>query len=373
MSAQRALNTDEKLDWLRLFRSEHVGPITFYRLIERFGSAANAIDALPSLAKRGGQKNPIKLATRESAEKELKAVNDAGGIMIARCEPDYPPLLAAVEDAPPVISVLGRRELLKKTRALAVVGSRNASLNGRQFAEKLARDCGQAGFTVVSGLARGIDAAAHRGGLATGTIAVLGCCISIVYPEENKKLYEEIAEQGVIISECPFGTPPSAHQFPKRNRIISGLSEGVAVVEAVQQSGSLITARLALEQGREVFAVPGSPLDPRSAGSNNLLRQGATLVENAQDVLNELQGVGISRFTEPQAPVNGAAATASEDDVATARDKLLQTLGPSPLRLDDVIRDLNLPTSAVLAALLELELAGKAQRQPGGMICLLSA
>jgi DNA processing protein len=367
---RKALSDDERLDWLRLFRSENVGPITFHRLLERYGDARKAIEAVPELAARGGRKNPIKLATREAAEKEMQAVAEHGGFMLAACEPDYPESLAATEDAPPIISVLGRREVLNNKRNIAVVGSRNASLNGRQFAEKLARDCGQAGFTIVSGLARGIDTAAHKGSLPTGTIAVLGCCISIVYPDENKALYAEIAEKGAVISECPFGTPPASHQFPKRNRIISGLSEGVVVVEAVQHSGSLITARMALEQGREVFAVPGSPLDPRSAGSNNLLRQGASLAENAQDILNELQG-RIGRMSEPGANFANENAL-SEGDVTTARERLLDTLGPSPLRLDDVIRDIGMPVSAILAALLELELAGKAQRQPGGMVCLIT-
>jgi DNA processing protein len=368
---RRTLSPREKIDWLRLFRSENVGPITFHKLIARFGNASEAIDRVPELAARGGRKNPIKLASAEVAEKELAAVEAIGGMILASCEPDYPIALAATEDAPPVLSVLGRREILNSPRMLAMVGSRNASLNGRQFAERMARDCGQAGFTIVSGLARGIDAAAHRGSLPTGTVAVLGCCISHCYPEDNRELYEAIKEKGAIVSECPFGTPPAAHQFPKRNRVISGLSEGVLVVEAVQNSGSLITARMALEQGREVFAVPGSPLDPRSAGSNNLLRQGARLAENAQDILTELQG-NASRFAEPPADFGDFEGQSSEQDVEQARKKLLETLGPTPLRLDDVIRDLNLSVPSILAALLELELAGKAQRLPGGTVCLLT-
>jgi DNA processing protein len=371
MTGRRSLSDKERIDWLRLFRSENVGPITFHRLIQRYGTASAAIDHLPELAARGGRKNPIKLASREVAEKEINALQALGGVLLACCEPDYPEALAATEDAPPVLSVLGRREALHEKRNLAVVGSRNASLNGRQFAEKLARECGAAGFTIVSGLARGIDTAAHKGSIPTGTVAVLGCCISMVYPEENKDLYKQIAEKGAVVSECPFGTPPAAHQFPKRNRIISGLSEGVVVVEAVQHSGSLITARMALEQGREVFAVPGSPLDPRSAGSNNLLRQGASIAENAQDILNELQG-NLARFSETSDGITGNLSSANENDVGEARERLLQTLGPTPLRLDDVIRDLNLPVPAILAALLELELAGKAQRQPGGYVCLLT-
>ncbi len=369
MTTLQTLDRDERLDWLCLFRSENVGPITFHRLIARCGGAKNALARLPDMAARGGKR--IQPYARDKAEAELDALEEAGGFMLASCEPGYPRALAAIEDAPPVVSVLGRRDVLDKPRRLAMVGSRNASLNGRQFAERLARDCGQAGFTIVSGLARGIDAAAHRGGLAGGTIAVLGCGVDIAYPEENRPLYEEIREAGALVSECVLGAAPSARQFPRRNRIISGLSEGVVVVEAVQASGSLITARLALEQGREVFAVPGSPLDPRCAGTNNLLRQGARMAENAQDVINELEGGGL-RLAEPASGFTETQEMLDEADINHARAKLLEILGPSPLQLNDVIRDAGLPVAAILVALLELELAGKAERQPGGHVCLLT-
>jgi DNA processing protein len=367
----RALTDEERLDWLRLFRTENIGPITFHRLIERFGTIQKAIERAPELAKRGGRNAPFKIASREDAEKEMDALQMAGGFMVASCEADYPQLLRACEDAPPVISVKGQRTLLNGKHRLAMVGARNASINGRQFAERLARDCGQADMIIVSGLARGIDTAAHRGALPTGTIAVVAGGIDVIYPEENIGLYEEITEKGAVIAESPFGTAPTNRHFPKRNRIISGLSEGVLVVEAAERSGSLITAKCALEQGREILAVPGSPLDPRARGNNHLLRQGAALVENVQDILGALNRHPIE-MAEPFAPFQAKAESVDERDVETAREKILSALGPVPVRLDDLIRDVDMPVSTVLAALLELELAGKTTRQPGQLVALLA-
>jgi DNA processing protein len=372
MTPRRSLTDDERLDWLRLFRSENVGPITFHKLLLRFGSAAEAIRNAPDLARRGGSKKPFVIQSRDEAARELEKLNKKGGFMLASCEPDYPDLLAEVADAPPVIAVLGQRKLLNSGRKVALVGARNASLNGKQLTERLARDCGQAGLTVVSGLARGIDTAAHKGSLETGTLAVVAGGIDVIYPEENQKLYESIIENGAIIAESPFGTPPTSHHFPKRNRIISGLSEAVLIVEAVQHSGSLITARMALEQGREVMAVPGSPLDPRCKGNNNLLREGATLVENVQDILGGLSTHPPARMAEPGGLFENRNESLSEGDIALAREKILSVLGPTPVRLDDLIREVELSASAVLAALLELELAGKAERQPGGTVSLLT-
>lgn len=373
MLTTRAMNDNERMDWLRLIRSENIGPITFYKLLERFGNAENALRQAPELAKRAGAKKPIIIASREVAEKEISALEKRGGYMVAACEPDYPAHLRAVEDAPPILSVKGQRSALNGRRMVAMVGSRNASLNGRQFAERIARDCGQADMMVVSGLARGIDTAAHQGALKTGTIAVVAGGIDVIYPEENAKLYDAICEKGAIIAESQFGVPPTNRHFPKRNRIISGVSEGVLVIEAVEHSGSLITARMALEQGREVMAVPGSPLDPRSKGNNNLLRQGAILVENVQDIMGGLSKLPNHTLSEPLANFSERNESLSEDDIAQARTKILETLGPVQVRIDDLIRDVNLPASIVLAALLELELAGKAARSPGQFVALIDA
>ncbi|HEX9702366.1 MAG TPA: DNA-processing protein DprA, partial [Rhodospirillales bacterium] len=292
-SARSTLSDAEKLAWLRLIRTDNVGPITFRRLLERFGSAARALDALPDLARRGGRAQGLKPRAKAEAEAEIEAVRACGARLLAWGEPDYPPLLAHVEDAPPLLSVLGHAGLLNK-KAIAVVGARNASINGCRFAERLARDCGQGGLLVVSGMARGIDAAAHKGGLATGTLAVLGGGIDVIYPKENADLYRRIVGEGVLVSEVAPGTQPQARHFPRRNRLISGVSRGVVVVEASPRSGSLITARMALEQGRDVFAVPGAAMDPRARGTNHLIRQGAILTESAEDVL--------SAFNESPAP-----------------------------------------------------------------------
>jgi DNA processing protein len=367
----RSLTDLERLDWLRLFRSENIGPITFYRLLERFGDINAACARAPELARRGGGKTPLKIESRNTAEKEIAALQKTGGFMIASCEPDYPKLLRHIEDAPPVLSFLGQRSLLNTKRIVAMVGARNASLNARQFSERMARDCGGADLHVASGLARGIDTSVHKGSLETGTFAVVAGGIDVVYPEENRALYEDIRRKGLVIAESPFGVAPTNRHFPKRNRIISGLSEAVLVVEAAEQSGSLITARCALEQGREVMAVPGSPLDPRAKGSNNLLRQGAALIENVQDILNALSRPGHMQMAENENLFSAAPVALDDTDIEKARAQLLECLGPSPCRLDDVIRDLDISTPLILAALLELELAGKVQRLPGQLICAI--
>src|SRR5439155_7265310 len=283
--AARDLEPQERLDWLRLCRSESIGPVTFYALLRRFGSAAAALDALPRLSR------PAVATGRRDAEVELAAVERLGGRIVCWGEPLYPSALAAVEDAPPVLTVLGRPEMLPRlllAPIVAVVGARNASANGRRLARDLAAELGEAGIVVVSGLARGIDAAAHLGALETGSVAVVAGGADIVYPEENRGLHEALARDGAILAEMPLGTEPQARHFPRRNRIISGIALGVVVVEAAAKSGPLITARYALEQGREVFAVPGSPLDPRSRGANDLLRNGATLTETSDDIMAQL-------------------------------------------------------------------------------------
>ena len=283
---QKTLSSDEKIDWLRLIRSQNVGPITFYRLLERFGSAGRAIDVLPELAKRGGA-GRIRVGARAQAEEELDRFNALGATVIGCGEAAYPPQLTQTEDAPPLISVLGHAVLLNK-RAIAIVGTRNASINGGKLANRFARELGEAGFLVVSGMARGVDGRAHEGALKTGTAAVLAGGVDVPYPKENEKPYEKLLQTGTVISEMPPGTVPKARHFPKRNRIISGMAMGVVAIEAALRAGSLITARLALEQNREIFAVPGSPLDPRARGANNLIRQGAHLVESAEEIISLL-------------------------------------------------------------------------------------
>jgi len=369
--APRPLTDAERLDWLRLVRSEGVGPITFFHLVRFYGAVAKALEALPELARRSGRKQPIRIGRRDEAERELAANTRAGAKLLAWLEPDYPVPLAAIEDAPPLVSVRGDAALLSR-RTIAIVGARNASTNGRSFAETLARELGKAGFAVASGLARGIDAAAHRGALASGTSAALAGGIDVCYPPEHRSLYESIAAEGVLLAELPPGTEPLARHFPRRNRIISGLAEGVVVVEAALRSGSLITARLAGEQGREVFAVPGSPLDPRCQGSNNLIRQGAALTEGAEDVLRGLGGRRIApapaAFAEPDlAPLPAPA----EDDADKARAIVIEQLSPSPTAVDDLVRQTDLPPALVASALLELELAGRIERHPGNRVARL--
>lgn len=371
--ASRPLNPAERLDWLRLLRSENVGPITFYQLLQRFGSAAAALDALPSFARRGGRQRGLALCPRADAERELIALDKAGARLVAWGEPDYPQALAAVEDAPPLVAVKGKTTLLER-RAIAVVGARNASANGRRFAREIAGELGRNGFLVVSGLARGIDAAAHQGAIDTGTLAVVAGGIDVVYPEENRPLHDEIGERGVIMAELPVGTVPQARHFPRRNRIISGTSLGVLVVDAALKSGSLITARFALEQGREVFSVPGSPLDPRCRGCNDLIRRGATLVEGVDDVLGALEGQladsqEVRQRHPPSGPITNGNTT--ENDTDQERAKVLEALGPSPVAVDELVRQCQLSPAIVATVLLELELAGRLERQPGNRVTLL--
>jgi DNA processing protein len=370
--APRPLSDGERLDWLRLIRSENVGPVTFYQLLGRFGSAADALAALPEIARRGGRSRALGIATKAEAERELQATTAAGAALVAWGESAYPPALAQIDDAPPLIAMKGDRRQTGKT-AVAVVGARNASANGRRFAREIAAALGSRGLTVVSGLARGIDAAAHEGSLATGTIAVLAGGIDTVYPEENRALQEQIAERGILLAEMPAGTEPQARHFPRRNRIISGCALGTLVVEAAERSGSLITARFALEQGREVFAVPGSPLDARCRGTNRLIRQGATLVESADDILAELEAQLGGNLSERRRASFSAAQPApdNESELSTARKKVLELLSPSPVAVDELVRQCQLSPAIVLTILLELELAGRIERQPGNTLTLL--
>jgi DNA processing protein len=356
----------ERRDRLRLIRSDNVGPVTYFQLLGHFGSATAALAALPELARRGGRARPPRIPTIAEAEAEIAAALKRGARLITAGEPGYPAVLAAVTDAPPVLYVLGRSELLLR-RAVAIVGARNASANGIRFARQLAAELGEAGLIVVSGLARGIDTAAHQGALASGTVAVMAGGVDVVYPPENDRLHAEIAERGAVVSEMPPGLGPQARHFPRRNRIVSGLSLGVVVVEASPKSGSLITARLAGEQGREVFAVPGSPLDPRARGTNDLIRQGAILTEGAADVLANL-GTGPSPGAPSPSPPASAAVFEDEAALLTTRQRVVEKLGPVPVPVDEIIRQCQLPTATVLTILLELELAGRLTRHPGNQV-----
>jgi DNA processing protein len=361
---------DEKIARLRLIRSENVGPITFRQLISRFRNAAAAIEALPNLARRGG-KTRLAICSVADATAEMAAAAKLGQTMICLGEAAYPPLLAHTEDAPPVLYALGHVHLLQKP-AIAMVGARNASAAGFRFAGTLAQDLGNSGYTIVSGLARGIDTAAHQGALATGTIAVVAGGADIIYPKENEALYKNIAEQGVILSEMPPGTVPQASHFPRRNRIISGLAQGVVVVEATLKSGSLITARFALEQGREVFAVPGSPLDPRAAGPNSLIREGAALTSSAADVLEALAASHRPKAYEPQLSLfdEVLAGPLSDADIEAAREIIRGKLSHTPVEIDELVRQSGLTVATVLVAILELEIAGELRRHPGNRATL---
>jgi DNA processing protein len=363
------LTHEQRLDWLRLIRSDHVGPRTFRALVNHCGGARAALAALPDLARRGGAIRPARVHSRRDAERELEAASAFGVTLVALGEPDYPRRLQMIDDAPPLLAVRGRTAAFDLP-TVAIVGARNASAAGLRFAERLARDLGDAGFAVVSGLARGIDAAAHRGSLATGTIAVLAGGHDRVYPPEHHDLADSILADGALISEMPLGWEPRARDFPRRNRLISGLAGGIVVVEAARRSGSLITARFALEQGREVFAAPGSPLDPRAEGSNDLIKQGATLVTDAADVIAVLRPI----FGEPIAlaatepdptPVPGAEPGGDE------RTRILALLGPTPVPIDDLVRLSGSSPTSVRMVLLELELAGRLERHGGALVSLV--
>lgn len=362
------LNMEERLARLQLAWSERIGPVTFRHLINRYGTAVSALEALPDLAAKGGGKRPPKIFAADKAKKEMDTLERFGAALLMEGDDDYPAILTHTDGAPPVLLVAGHIHLLKR-RSVAIVGARNASGAGQKLAENMARGLGEADLIVTSGLARGIDTAAHRGALLTGTIAVLGCGLDIPYPRENKILQETIAEQGLLISEHPMATKPQANHFPRRNRIISGLSLGLIVVEAALRSGSLITARLAAEQGREVMAVPGSPLDPRAAGTNDLIRDGAILVTSVEDVLENLASLAPKQFSEQENDLFSLAPTHfDEKTLQKARTALLDLLSSTPLAVDDLIRITQLPAPVVVTVLLEMEIAGTAERRHGNRV-----
>ena len=381
------LPATERLDRLRLARTEGIGPVNFRKLLCRCGSASDAIEALPTLAHAGGRKAMLAVPPRAAAEREMARVAALGGTMLFLGDPGYPELLALLDTAPPVLCVLGDPAALG-AGTVALVGARNASVNGRRLAELLAADLAGAGLVVVSGLARGIDAAAHEGALRAGrTVAVVAGGLDQPYPPEQADLQRRIAEGGCVVGEAPLGTVPRDRHFPRRNRIIAGLSLGVVVVEAALRSGSLITAKFAQDAGRELYAAPGSPLDPRNRGTNDLIRQGAHLVESASDVLEHLpqrasgqQPAQISLFGPKVVSGIGTPMVSSglegatgDPDLDSLRPGIVARLSPSPTAVDDLVRDCQVPAAAVLAVLLELELAGRIETLPGNRICLLAA
>jgi len=370
-SDRSSLSDTQRIDWLRLIRAENIGPRTFRALINEFSTAARALERVAILARRGGN-GDLRIPTQEEAAAEIRAAAKIGVRFVALGEHEYPPLLRETDDAPPLLAVRGVPHVLTQP-AVAIVGSRNASAAGSRMASILARDLGQAGFIVVSGLARGIDSASHNASLETGTVAVLAGGQDKIYPAEHVGLAERIVECGAAVSEMPMGWEPRARDFPRRNRIIAGMSLGVVVVEAAERSGSLITARFANEAGREVFAIPGSPIDPRAGGTNRLLKEGATLVTSAVDVIEVLSpilgrsppSISIREPDREGLPPGPAAA----DDVLRMRVAAL--LSPAPVSVDELARAADAPASAVQIILFELELAGRLERHGGGMVSMV--
>ncbi|GAB1582286.1 DNA-processing protein DprA [Phyllobacterium phragmitis] len=371
------LSERQRLNWLRLIRSENVGPVTFRDLISHFGSAGDALQMLPELMRRGGGNRPIRVATVEDAEREMELVHRIGARFVGMGEPDYPPYLRHYEASPPLVAIKGDAGLFNAP-PVAIVGARNSSAAGNRFTHRLVRELGTAGYAIVSGLARGIDAAAHEASLETGTIAVLAGGLDKPYPPENMHLYSAIPEKGgVLISEMPMGWEPRARDFPRRNRIIAGISLGLVVIEAADRSGSLISARLAGEMGRLLFAVPGSPLDPRAAGTNRLLKNGAILVTEVDDVIQALTPLigDAARDALPPGPSDNMLDEAAVSPMPlladSDRERIVEALSPVPTDPDILIRHTGLHPSQVFLVLLELDLAGRIARHSGGAVSLL--
>lgn len=359
------MSEQERFNRLRLIRSPRIGPVTFRQLIARFGSAGEALRAVPDLAARGGGKASIIDATL--IEQEIALSRAAGARYLLMGDADYPFLLEQMDGAPPALIVRGDVALATK-ECVAMVGARNASAAACRFARMLAQDLGQRGAVIVSGLARGIDTAAHQGSLASGTIGVIACGIDVAFPPENADLQEQMAQEGLVVTEHPPGIQPLARQFPARNRIIAGLARGTVIVEAAPKSGSLITARLAGEAGREVMAVPGSPLDPRAQGCNQLIREGAILVQNAADVIEAIGAID-ARMVR-QGGFDFAGEPTSSDVAERERVSVIALLGAAPVPVDEVIRLSGLGPAVVHTVLLELELAARLERHAGGKVSL---
>jgi DNA processing protein len=367
-AAPRAVRED-RIARLRLMRTPTVGPVTYAQLLARFGTAAAALEVVPDLARRGGGKPPV-VPSRATIDREVEAVEAAGARYLFLGLPGYPAMLATIPSAPPALIVRGRRALVDRP-VVGMVGARNASASACRYARGLAAELGERGVTVASGLARGIDTAAHQGSLEAGTIAVIAGGIDIVYPPENAALQEEIAQRGLLIAEQPPGVEPHARHFPNRNRIIAGLAQAVVVVEAAPKSGSLITARQAGDFGRDVLAVPGSPLDPRAQGCNQLIRDGATLVQTVDDVMEALRPIDPRAMLADPGIGGGYAVPRVVADADEAdRAAVLALLGWTPVPVDEIVRQSHRPPAIVQTVLLELELAGRLQRHAGGQVSL---
>ena len=372
-AAGPTLTDRQRLNWLRLIRSENVGPASFRNLINRFGSAETALAALPELALAGGAKRLSRIPSEAEAMRELEAAQRFGARFAAVGEPDYPAMLRFMDPPPPLVAVKGNAGLFDRP-SVSIVGARNASAAGARMARLLARGLGQAGYTVVSGLARGIDAAAHEASLETGTVAVLAGGLDRPYPPENVPLAGRIAAEGALISEMPFGWEPRARDFPRRNRLVAGLGLGLVVVEAARRSGSLISARLAGEIGRLVFAVPGSPLDPRAEGTNGLIKEGAILVTEARDVVEALAPLAGGEARLPMPAMEEAEDLSAVPPPAEGeRAVVLEALGPTPVQIDELLRHTKLHPAQLAMVLLELDLAGRLERHAGGAVSLVFA
>jgi len=364
------LTDEQRLDWLRLIRSQNVGPRTFRALLNHFGGARAALAALPTLARRGGGTSTPQICSRDDAAREIEVAAKLGISLVALGEADYPRRLQMIDDAPPLIAIRGETSVLTLP-LVAIVGSRNASAAGVKITERLTRGLCEAGFAIASGLARGIDAAAHRASIATGTVAVLAGGQDRVYPPEHIDLLDDILTTGAALTEMPLGWEPRARDFPRRNRLISGLSLGVVIVEAAKRSGSLITSRLALEQGREVFAVPGSPLDPRAEGTNSLIKQGATPVTEADDIISVLRPIMGTDLPAREQDSEDEEKAVEADPQPDDRARIVALLSPTPVSIDDLIRLSRTSPRIVRMVLLELEIAGRIERDGGGLVSIL--
>ncbi len=369
-----AASLQEKVEWIRLARSENVGRSTFFRLVKIFGSPRQALQQVSHYAFQGGSKQQIKVYSEKDAVREVENSHQFGAQIVLFCEENYPKLLREIPDPPPLFTAKGRLEFLNRP-AIAIVGPRNASFNGVLFAKKIARELGENNFLIVSGMARGIDAAAHDATINLGTIAVIAGGINHIYPKENTELYHKICQQGLVISESPFNAPPKGGNFVQRNRIISGLSLGVVVVEASLRSGSLVTARFGVEQGREIFAVPGSPLDPRCLGTNRLIKQGAKLTENVEDILEEISLLHGNfeknkMLQEPdvQEFVGLYEKLPSDDEIDKIRRKIFTRLSLSPITIEAIIQEMQVPARLVNIAVVQLELADKIEVNYGRVV-----
>lgn len=367
----RTVEPAERGAWLRLIRTRRVGPHSFWSLLDRFETAQAALDALPDLSRHGGARKPLQPFAAELAEQEYLGLRGIGGHLLVAVDAVFPPLLRQIDDPPPVLSVRGNPAILSAP-SVAMVGARNASTNGQRFAAGLAQNLSAQGLSLTSGLARGIDAAVHRATVAQGmTVAVVAGGVDIIYPREHGELYEELVNNAVVIAEMPLSMQPTARHFPHRNRIIAGIAAATVVVEAAERSGSLITARYAADFSREVCAVPGNPLDPRAAGTNQLLRDGAALVCSAQDVLDCLPALQTLHEPKPLKTSTQPLTKLSDDDVRLARDSLLKCLGPTPCSIDELFRECQVPARLGAAALVELELGGTVERTAGNLVCRL--